>query len=163
LAVVSVSGRLGTIDRQGNFDINPGQYDIVWRDSILQVVKSDQGMGLISRDGKWVVEPSKALSGIGAIVGKVFYATINGFYVPISMQGKLLAGPYQGAMVSSVVQDIDDENSALQSMRSLTSAEARYSASYTLQGFAASLGKLGPSTGAVDEDHAGLIDAGLAN
>jgi hypothetical protein len=47
-------------------------------------------------------------------------------------------------------------------MRTLTNEEFSYSNAYPAKGFAASLDKLGPATGAPDENHAGFIDATLA-
>jgi TonB family protein len=163
LAVVKVSGHTGTIDKQGKYVLNPGRYNILATNSEVQPIISSDGAGLITRDGKWVVKSSKALTGITGIFDKVFYGLIGGLPVPISMSGKVLAGSYKGAMLDSLAQDIENENSALQSMNLLTAAEASYSGAYPAKGFTASLDKLGPATGAPDENHAGLIDATLAS
>jgi hypothetical protein len=162
LAVVSVSGHQGTIDRQGKYVVNPGQYNIQLMEGDLQPVTSSDGIGLLSRDGKWAVKPSKALAGIPMIIGKVFYGVIGGQLFPISLSGKVLAGPYKGSMIDTLAQDIENEQSAIQSMRTLTNEEFSYSNAYPAKGFAASLDKLGPATGAPDENHAGFIDATLA-
>jgi hypothetical protein len=158
-AVVSVSGHVGSIDQQGKFVINPGQYNILPGESSLEVVRSDDGFGLLTRDGKWIVGPSKALTGISAVIGKVFYGTINGLLVPISMQGKILTGPYRGAMLNSLAQDIQNESDAIQVMHAVVNAEAGYSAAYPAKGFASTLDQLEASPGSTpDENHAGLID-----
>jgi hypothetical protein len=162
LAVVTLAGRAGTIDKQGKFVVNPGQYEIIPSESDLQVVKGNDGIGLLTRDGKWVIAPSKALTGINAIYGKVFYGSINGQLIPISMQGELLAGSYKGAMLGTLAQDIQNENSAMTSVRALINAEASYSAAYAATGFTASIPALGPATGTPDANHSGLIDADLA-
>ncbi len=162
LAVVSVSGNQGTIDKQGKYVVNPGQFKIQITENDLQTVTSSDGMGLIARDGKWVVKPSKALTGVGTIFGKVFQGLVGGQWVPISIAGKVLAGPYKGTMLDTLAQDIQNENSALGSVRALIAAEASYSAAYPAIGFTASLDKLGPATGTPDENHAGMIAADLA-
>ena len=162
LAVVSVSGHQGAINKQGKYVVNPGQYNIQLMEGDLQPVTSSDGIGLLSRDGKWAVKPSKALAGIPMIIGKVFYGVIGGQLFPISLSGKVLAGPYKGSMIDTLAQDIENEQSAIQSMRTLTNEEFSYSNAYPAKGFAASLDKLGPATGTPDENHAGLIDAALA-
>jgi hypothetical protein len=128
----------------------------------LQPVTSSDGIGLLSRDGKWAVKPSKALAGIPMIIGKVFYGVIGGQIFPISLSGKVLAGPYKGSMIDTLAQDIENEQSAIQSMRTLTAAEASYSSAYPAKGFTPSLDKLGPATAIPDDSHAGFIDAALA-
>ena len=80
---------------------------------------------------------------------------------PSPISGKVLAGPYKGSMLASLAQDIQDETSAIQSMHTLTAAETAYSGTYP-PGFTDSLEKLGPATGAPDQNHAGLIDITLA-
>jgi len=163
LAVVSVSDHQGSINKQGKYVLNPGQYNMRLSASDLQPVTTSDGVGLISRDGKLVVKPSKAVSVITMILGKVFYATIvGGESVPISMSGKVLAGWFKGAMLDSLAQDIQNETSTIESMRTLIGAEASYSGTYAAKGFTASIDKLGPGTGTSDENHAGLIDAALA-
>jgi len=162
LAVVSVSGRQGVINKQGKYIVNPGQYNISPREGNLQQVSTSDGMGLMTRDGKWAISPSKALTGVGVIIGKVFYGKIGDQVVPISMSGKVLVGWYKGASLDSLAQDIENESRALQSMRMLTSAEASYSGAYPTKGFAAAIPALGPTVGTPDENHAGFIDAALA-
>src|ERR1019366_4284660 len=98
LAVVSVSGHQGTINKQGKYVVNPGQYNMGTSGGNLEAASNNDGFGLITRDGKWVVKPSKALAAIGPIFGKVFLGGIGGQLVPISLSGKVLAGPYKGAM-----------------------------------------------------------------
>jgi hypothetical protein len=163
LAVTLVSGHSGTINKHGKYVVNPGQYEMapVGESDLLRVTNSD-GVGLLTRDGKWVVKPSKVVSVISMILGKVFYATIGGESVPVSMSGKVLAGWYKGAILDSLAQDIENENSALQSVRVLTGAESSYSGAYPAKGFTNSIEKLGPATGTPDENHAGIIDAALA-
>jgi hypothetical protein len=169
LAVVSVSGRSGTINKQGKYVVNPGQFDIQLFEGHLsptdiQPVTSSDGIGLITRDGKWVVKPTKAISEFGNVLGKVFYGKIGGQEgTPVSMSGKVLAGQYKGAMLDTLAQDIQNDNSAIASMRVLIGAEASYSASYAATGFTASIPALGPAaTGTPDANHAGYIDADLA-
>jgi hypothetical protein len=163
LAVVSVSGQTGTINQQGKFVVNPGQYKIqLTEGSDLQPASTSDGMGLISRDGKWVVQPSKALTGFAGICGKVFYGTIASQLVPIDLSGRVLAGTYKNGMLGSLAQDIDNEISAIQSMHTLTGAEASYNTSYPAKGFTASIAALGPATGTPDENHASFIAADLA-
>jgi hypothetical protein len=162
-AIVTISGHAGTINKQGTYVVNPGQYNMqqVTGVDLLQVTSSD-GVGLMTRDGKWVVNPSKALTGVWNVIGKVFYGFINGQNVPISMLGKVLAGQYKGAMLDTLAQDIQNDNSALGAMISLSTAEASYSAAYPAKGFTASFDALGPAQGTPDQNHAGLIDAALA-
>jgi len=162
LAVVAVSGRQGTINKQGRYVLNPGQYNMQPSEGDLEPVTSGDGVGLISRDGKWVVKPTKAVDMMFPGFGKVFFGRISGTIVPISTSGKVLNGWYKGAMLDSLAQDIDNENSALTSVRVLIGAEAIYTAAFPTRGFTASIGKLGPATGTADENHAGLIDATLA-
>ena len=163
LAAVSSSGHQGTIDRQGKYVLNPGQFNLVLMTSNLQTATGNDGEGLLSRDGKWVVKPSKALTGTLYIIGKVFYGTIAGqAMVPISLSGKVLAGPYKEAMLDSLAQDIDNENKAQMSMNSLVGAETSYSNAYPDKGFTPVLSRLGPATGTSDASHAGFIDADLA-
>jgi hypothetical protein len=162
LAAVSVSGRSGTINKQGKYVVNPGQYNIqTSEDDLLRVTSSD-GVGLITRDGKWVVKPSKALTGIRNIFGKVFEGQVGGQLVPVSISGKVLAGPYKGAMLDTLGQDIDSEKKAYESMLVLINAELSYSGAYAVKGFTSSLAALGPAQGTPDENHAGLIPADLA-
>jgi hypothetical protein len=165
LAVVSVSGHTGTINKQGKYVVNPGQYNIqLTEGDDLQPATTSDGMGLISRDGKWVVQPSKALSVFAGSCGKVFYGTIADQLVPINFSGKILAGPYKGAALDSLAQDIENESTALQLVRLLVVAENSYSGAYPTRGFADSLGKLGPPAdgNSMDENHAGFIGADLA-
>ena len=164
LAVVSVSGHVGTIDKRGKFVINPGQFNIQLGPGDLQAVNSSDGMGLISRDGKWVVKPTKALTAIYGVLGKVFYGNVGGQSAPIALTGKILAGPYKGAMLDSLAQDLNNENSAIQSMHLLTGAESSYSNAYPAKGFANSLSELGPPAPSTppDQNHGGYIDATLA-
>jgi len=162
LAVVSVSGNQGVINKQGKYVLNPGQYKIVPREGELQEVSTADGIGLMTRDGKWTVNPSKALAGVGGIMGKVFYGKIGEHFVPISMSGKVLTGWYKGENLDSLAQDIENESSAIQSMRTLTRAEASYAAAYPANGFTFSIPALGPTAGTPDENHAGFIDADLA-
>ena len=170
LAVVSVSGRSGTINKQGKYVVNPGQFDIQLFEGRLlpmdiQPVTSSDGIGLITRDGKWVVKPTKAISEFESVLGKVFYGKIAGQEeTPISMSGKVLAGQYKGSMLDTLAQDIQNDNSAMTSVRALINAEASYSAAYAATGFTASIPALGPAaaTGAPDANHAGYIDAELA-
>jgi hypothetical protein len=65
-------------------------------------------------------------------------------------------------MLGSLAQDIDNEISAIQSMHTLTGAEASYNTSYPAKGFTASIAALGPATGTPDENHASFIAADLA-
>jgi hypothetical protein len=160
LAVVSVSGNTGTINKQGKYILNPGQYNIQMREGDLQPVVSSDGQGLMTRDGKWVIIPCKVLVINGGDLGKVFYGSVNGQYVPISISGKVLAGQYKGAMLNTLAQDI--ENKAQQSMNQLTVAEASYSSAYPAKGFTANLAALGPAQGSPNENSAGYIDAALA-
>ena len=163
LAAVSVSGRQGTINKQGKYLLNPGQYNFGIKEGDVLVATTNQGMGLMTKEGQWLIQPSTSLTGVGPIFGKVFLGTLGGQQgqVPISISGKVLAGPYKGSMIASLAQDIQDETSAIQSMHALTAAETAYSGTYP-SGFTDSLEKLGPATGTPDQNHAGLIDATLA-
>lgn len=162
LAVVGVSGHTGTINKQGKYVVNPGQYNIQPSEGDLQPVTGSDGMGLITRDGKWVVKPTTAIDLILPAFSKVFFGRIGGTVVPISTSGKVLAGPYKGAMLDSLAQDIENEKSALQSMRTLLNAESNYAILYPDAHSDASVQKLGPANGTPDEKHANLIDATLA-
>jgi hypothetical protein len=119
-------------------------------------------MGLMSRDGKWAVNPSKALTAIPMIMGKVFYGVLNGLFVPISTSGTVLAGWYKGATLDSLAQAIENEKSAIASMRTLISAETNYAVLYPDSHLNASIEKLGPGGGTPDEKHANIVDATLA-
>jgi hypothetical protein len=151
----------GSFPLKGVYEARPVGFDLQVSEYDLWTARTSDGMGLLTRDGKWVVKPSRALTGVGAIFGKVFQGQVSGQWVPISISGKVLAGPYKGAMLDSLAQDIDNESSALESMHVLTAAEENYSRAYPARGFT-SLDKLGPATGAPDEDHAGFLDAALA-
>ena len=169
LAGVVYKGQIleGPVNKQGHFPLQgvyeriPVGFDLQISEYKLWAAATSEGMGLLTRDGKWVVKPSRVLTGIGAIFGKVFQGQVSGQWVPISISGKVLAGPYKGAMLDSLAQDIDNESSALESMHVLTAAEGNYSRAYPARGFT-SLDKLGPAAGTPDENHAGLIDAALA-
>jgi type IV pilus assembly protein PilA len=65
-------------------------------------------------------------------------------------------------MLATLAQDIQNDNSAMTSVRALINAEASYSASYAAMGFTASIAALGPATSTPDANHAGYIDADLA-
>ena len=163
-AVVSVAGHWATIDRTGKFILNPGQYNVLGFAGNLLAVNTADGLGFMTRDGKWILQPSKAINGFWwPVIGNVLYAspTTQGV-TPISTSGKVLAGWYKGAMLDTLAPDIQNETSAIQSMRILTGAQASYSGAYPATGFTASIDKLRPATGAPDENHAGLIDAALA-
>jgi hypothetical protein len=164
LAVVVVEGHAGTINKQGKYVVNPGQYNIQAREGDLEPASTNDGMGLLTRDGKWAIKPAKVLTGVAGVFGKVFYGNVGGTFAPISTSGKVLAGPYKGAMLDSLAQDIDNESTALQLVRLLTVAEASYSNAYPARGFTDSLGKLGPPAdgNSMDENHSGFIGADLA-
>jgi hypothetical protein len=164
LAVVTVSGNSGVINREGKYVVNPGQYKISppLREGNLEQISSSDGIGLISRDGKSVVKPSKALTSIAGIFGKVFWGAIGNQSGPISLSGRVLAGPYKGATLDSLAEDIQDESNALASIRTLVTAEASYSGAYPATGFTASISALGPYAATPDENHAGFIDPDLA-
>lgn len=176
LAVVTIAGHAGTINKQGKYVLNPGQYNLQPMEGDLQPFTRLNGSnpsipggyletGLISRSGTWVISPTKAINKIQIILGSVFYANLEGHPAVISIDGKVLTGPYKGAMLNTLAQDLDNENSAIQSMHMLTGAEASYSNAYAAKGFADSLSKLGPPAAASppDENHAGYIDATLAS
>lgn len=163
VAVVSVSGRQGTINRHGKYILNPGQFNIDVREGAFEPVTTSDGNGLITRDGKWVVKPSKVITAFFAIFGKVYYAGIGGQSTPIALSsGKVLAGPYKGAVLETLAQDIQNESSAQISLRTLMNAETSYTSAYAAKGFTASIEKLGPATGTPDGNNAGLIDSALA-
>jgi hypothetical protein len=162
LAVVSVSGNTGTIDKKGKYVVNPGQFNMQLTRGDLQPVTSSDGVGLMSRDGKWALKPTKALSSVSAVFGRVFYGEISGQMTPISISGKVLAGPFKNAMIDTLAQDVANETSAIQSMHTLVGAESNYSNSYPAQGFTAAIDRLGPASGSPDQNHAGLVDADLA-
>jgi hypothetical protein len=113
----------------------------------------------------WVLQPSKAINGFWwPVIGNVLYVSLTTQGVtPISTSGKVLAGWYKGAMWDTLAQDIQNETTAINSLRNLMNAESSYSAAYPTSGFTDSLGKLGPASGTPNEDHANLIDAALAS
>lgn len=169
-ALVSVSGNFGTIDQNGQFILNPGRYTLAsdpccqmapW-EGLLDVSTND-GRGMMTMDGQWVVQPSKAITGFAYPLGKVVYVALAGnMFAVISRSGKVLTGPYKGEMLDTLVQDIDNEKSAIQSMHALISAETNYAVLYPDAPADASVQKLGPGGGAPDERHANLIDVTLA-
>jgi hypothetical protein len=163
-ALVSVSGRQGTIDKHGRYAINPGQYSLnpVAGAAGLLEVKSNDEIGLISRDGNSVLPPSKEISRVLISFGQVYYVIIHNKPVPITTSGKVLAGWYKGDSLSALEQDMQNESSAVDSLRTLVNAEASYAAAHPTVGFLAELGLLGPATDPTDQTHAGLIDAALA-
>ena len=162
LAVVSISGKSGTINKEGKYVVNPGQYNIQAREDDFQQVSSDNGVGLITRDGNWVVKPSKALTGIGNNFGKVFIGQVGGQWVPISITGKVLVGPYKGAMLDSLAQDIENENSAQSSVHSLIMTENSYNFSNPGKGYTSDLAALGKIEGSAEMNGADQIDSALA-
>jgi hypothetical protein len=162
LAVVWFSGLSGTINKQGKYVVNPGQYKFGDTPGNLVIASSGDGFGLMTWDGKWVLKPSTVFEPTQMVIGKVIYCKIGGQIVPVSMSGKVLAGPYKGTALDTLAQDFENEKRALVSLRALVGAEARYSTAYPAKGFTASLDKLGPSQGTPNENHAGLIDAPLA-
>lgn len=164
-AVVKVSTNTGTIDSQGRFVVNPGQYMMDGAEDTLQRVGTTDGkIGLITRDGKWVISPTHALRGIGSIYGKVFEGVIGNQLTPVTTSGTVLAGWYKGATLSSLTQDLTNESDALASIRTLVNAETSYSNAFPKIGFTSSLIAMGPAAnGNPDENHAGLIDAALAS
>ncbi len=166
LAGVTVAGKSATINKQGKFVINPGQYQLsaVFDVSIsgdLQVQTAD-GIGVISRSGTWVLQPSKAVQKINKIYQNVIDLQIAGEECLVNRQGDIIFGKYKGSTLATVSQDIDSEASALGTVRVLIQAEATYSSVYPAKGFTASLDKLGPATGTPDENHAGLVDSAVA-
>ena len=163
-ALVSVAGRQGTIDKHGRYAINPGQYTLnpVAGAAGLLEVKSDDGIGLISRDGNSVLPPSKEISRVLISFGQVYYVIIHNKPVPITTSGKVLAGWYKGDSLSVLEQDLQNELSAVNSLRTLVDAEASYAASHPTAGFTSHLGALGPMTDPADQAHTGFIDAALA-
>jgi len=120
-AVIEYKGVFGTFNQKvgaNYFDSPISHLNIQISESDLLKVSSSDGVGLITRDGKWVVMPSKVLTDIEAIYGKVFSATVAGQqWVPVSISGKVLAGPHKGAMLDSLARNIDNEKSAPVSMR----------------------------------------------
>jgi hypothetical protein len=166
LAVVAVSGKTGTINRKGKYVVNPGQYQFAVKEGDPQPVTSSGGHGLMTRDGKWVAKPIENLETNilepEMWIGKVVYYQFYKELIPTSMSGKVLAGPHKGETVDSLAQDVANTISAEKSFRALIDAEARYSVAYPAKGFTTSLDKLGPATGAPDQNHAGMIDAELA-
>ena len=163
-ALVSVSGRQGTIDRHGRYAINPGKYtlNLVAGAAGLLEVKSDDGVGLISRDGNSVLPPSKEISRVLISFGQVYYVIIHNTPMPITTSGKVLAGWFKGDSLTSLEQDLQDERSAAESLRTLVNAEASYAAAHPTAGFSSEIGTLGPAADPSDQAHAGLIDASLA-
>jgi hypothetical protein len=167
-ALVGVSGHRGTIGKNGLFVINPGQYDIpgfIGNASLLAVSTKD-GLGFMSKEGNWILNPSQAVRGFWwPRIGDIIYVVPNsgdGSQIPVSTSGKVLAGWYKGSSLQTLAQDIDNGNNAIQSMSALVAAEANYSSVYPGKGFAGSIAVLGPAQGTVDENHAGLIGADLA-
>jgi hypothetical protein len=142
--------------------VNPGQFNIETRDGDLQPVSSSDGLGLITRDGKWVVKPTKAVTEIGGIFRKVFEGKINGQTAPISLSGKVLAGPYKGAMLDTLAPDIENENSARASVSALIMTESSYNSSNPAKGFTSDLAELAKVEGSAGLNGADRIDATLA-
>ncbi len=163
-AFVAMSGHQGTINKNGQYVINPGQYRLnpVAGAAGLLEVKSSDGIGLMSRDGSGIMQPSKAISRILISFGKVYYVIIFDKAVPITSSGKVLAGWYKGDSISSLEQDIENEKSAVDSLRSLMNAEANYTTAHPATGFTTALDMLGPAAGPTDQTHAGMIDPALA-
>jgi hypothetical protein len=163
-AFVSVSGGQGTIGKDGRYVINPGQYSLnpIAGAAGLLEVKSDSGIGLVTRDGATVVPPSKEISRVLISFGPVYYANIHNKPVPITTSGRVLAGWYKGDLLSGLDQDMQNERSAVNSLQTLAAAEASYSASHPATGFISQLAALGPTTNPADQAHTGFIDAGLA-
>ena len=161
-ATVAIAGNQCTINRDGKYVLNPGQYKIQLGDGDLLRVSSSDGFGLLTKDGKWVVKPSKALTGVQGIFGKVFYGLVGGQSTPISITGKVLAGPYKGAMLDTLAQDIDNENSARSSVSQLIATESSYNALNPAKGFTSDLAALGKIEGSASMNGEDQIDAVLA-
>jgi len=172
LAAVTVSGHQGTINKQGKYVVNPGQYSLFLQESDplpavnrdgAGLLTKDAERGLLTRDGKWVVRPSMALTCIGPIYGKVFQGCVGGQMVPISTSGKVLAGPYKGATLdNTLAQDIDNENSAESSVHSLIMTENSYNFSNPTKGYTSDLAALGKIEGSAEMNGADQIDSALA-
>jgi hypothetical protein len=155
--------KFGIINKKGKYVVNPGQYKGLSEcGSNCVVASTDDGMGLITKDGKWVLKPSKALTETAHFFGKVFDGKINGQITPISISGKVLAGPYRGAMLDTLAQDIDNENSAQSSVHSLIMTENSYNFSNPAKGFTSDLAALGKIEGSAGLNGADQIDAALA-
>lgn len=164
-AVVEVSSRVGTINKQGRFVVNPGEYKVLMQDDLPYMeVSGNNGLGVMTLDGKWVIQPNSAFSYVDCCYAHAFLAVVNNREVPVATSGKVLAGWYRGANVSTLASDIENEASALTAMHALVNAEASYSNAFPAIGFASSLAALGPApNGNSDEKHADLIDATLAS
>jgi hypothetical protein len=164
-AVVLISGKIGTIDKNGKFILNPGQYGIFWHSDRLLAASNSNGIGFMTTDGRWLLQPFVGTHFLWGTVGKIIYIQLTGQNVtaPVSASGNVLAGWYKGASIQTLEQDINNETSAIQSMRALVAAEASYSGAYPAKGFTASIPALGPTQGTTpDDSHAGLVDATLA-
>ncbi len=145
-AVIEYKGVFGTFNQKvgaNYFDSPISHLNIQISESNLLKVSSNDGVGLITRDGKWAVMPSKALTDIEAIYGKVFSATVAGQqWVPVSTSGKVLAGPHKGTTLDSLAADLDNEHTAFMKMLDIVNAEDSYAITHPAKGFTPSLDTL---------------------
>jgi len=112
LAAVKVAGDTATIDKKGRFVLQPRQHPILGdalslaRLSPYLGVRSDAGFGLMTRTGKWVVEPSRAIELVDRIYGKVFQAHVGESLALVTWEGAILTGNYKGSTLAQAAEVI---------------------------------------------------------
>lgn len=112
LAVVTVAGDPATIDKEGRFVLQPRQLPIVGGAANLLApspylaVSQEAGVGLITRSGKWVLQPSRAIETVDRVLGKVLQARVGGEPALVTWAGAILTGPYKGSTLAQASEAI---------------------------------------------------------
>ncbi len=163
---ITESGKSAVVDKNGKFLINPGQFSAMSMMVDGQIgVSTPNGAGVIDKNGNWLLPPNSALDSVVPLGPGVYRAQIAGEECFIDQAGNVIFGRFKGQSLNSIAAGIESEKQASATLRTLITAQLSYASTYTSVGFADKLTKLGPPPpGApVGQEHAGLIDAELAN
>jgi hypothetical protein len=165
-AQVYVGEKAAIVDKSGKFLVNPGQFSSMSIPVGGQTgVSTPNGAGIIDKTGNWLLPPNSALDSVAPLGPGVYRAQIAGEECLIDQAGNVIFGRFKGQSLNSIAAGIESEKQASATLKTLITAQLSYASTYTSVGFADKLTKLGPPPpGApVGQEHAGLIDAELAN
>lgn len=165
-AVVLVGDKPGTIDKTGKFLINPGQFLTINGPEWGELgVETSNGGGIMDMKGNWVMTPNFLVHDVHPLGQGVARARIGDDECVIEKSGSIIFGRFKGMSLATVAAGIESEKQAIATLRALNAAQLTYASTYPEAGFADGLSKLGPppSGKAASGEHAGLIDAELAN
>jgi hypothetical protein len=177
MSVVRVGDRSGVIDKKNKFVVNPGLFNLVparaFEDgedlfrfmfsSDALVATSNDGIGIMTYTGNWILPASHAVQSVYGVYPKVIDVQIEGERCLINKQGEVLVGKNKGKTISAIAADIEAEKQVVADLRTIHTAQITYASTYAGVGFADNLAKLGPANGAIpDANHAGLLDQSLA-